>query len=69
MNPLLKTIFREVEKPVIVFAQDVSASMVMGKDSVFNRTEYLNKIKKLTNSLSEKFDVVTYSFGSQFREK
>ena len=69
MNPLLKTIFREVEKPVIVFAQDVSASMVMGKDSVFIRTEYLNKIKKLTNSLSEKFDVVTYSFGSQFREK
>ena len=29
----------------------------------------MNKIKKLTNSLSEKFDVVTYSFGSQFREK
>jgi hypothetical protein len=69
MSPLLKTIFREVEKPVIVIAQDESQSLVMGKDSVFNKTEYPKKIQNLIDALSDKFNVVTYSFGDQFREK
>jgi hypothetical protein len=68
MSPLLKTEFREVEKPVIVIAQDESESLVMGKDSAFNRKEYPAKLEELKKSLEDKFNVVTYSFGDKFRE-
>lgn len=69
MSPLLKTIFREVEKPVIVFAQDESESLEMGKDSAFNRNDYPKKMQSLIDALGDKFNVVTYSFGDKFREK
>ncbi len=68
MSPLLKTIFREVEKPVIVIAQDESESLIMGKDSTFNKTEYPKKLQALKDALGDKFNVVTYSFGDKFRE-
>lgn len=68
MSPLLKTIFREVEKPVIVIAQDESESLVMGKDSSFNKTDYPKKLQALRDALGDKFNVVTYSFGDKFRE-
>ena len=69
MSPLLKTIFREVEKPVIVIAQDESESLVMGKDTTFNKNEYPKKLQSLIDAIGEKFNVVTYSFGDKFREK
>ncbi|CAN5262558.1 hypothetical protein BH09BAC5_BH09BAC5_20300 [soil metagenome] len=68
MNPLLKTIYREVEKPVIVIAQDESESLIMGSDSSFNKKEYPLKIEKFKEALSDKFNVVVYSFGDKFRE-
>ncbi|MEO6241378.1 MAG: hypothetical protein ABIQ40_08625 [Bacteroidia bacterium] len=68
MSPLLKTIFREVEKPVIVIAQDESESLLMGKDSSFNKNDYPKKLQALKDALGDKFNVVTYSFGDKFRE-
>lgn len=68
LSPLLKTVLREVEKPVIVIAQDVSESLVMGKDSVFNRSGFPEKMKALIDALGEKYEVRTYSFGENFRE-
>ncbi len=68
LNPLLKTIFREVEKPVIVIAQDNSESIVIGKDSAFYRNEYKKKLSKLADELSDKFEVRLYSFGDKLRE-
>ncbi len=68
MSPLLKTIFREVEKPVIVIAQDESESILLGKDSFFNKNEYPKKIQALKDALDDKFNVLVYSFGDKFRE-
>ncbi|MBI3510665.1 MAG: hypothetical protein HY064_08370 [Bacteroidetes bacterium] len=69
LSPLLKTIFREVQKPVIVIAQDASGSLLLGKDSAFNKKEFPEKLDALIAALSEKYDVQTYSFGDHFREK
>src|ERR1035438_965870 len=44
LDPLLKNITRTVEKPIIIFAQDNSESIVTGKDSTFYKTEYLKNI-------------------------
>ncbi|HXC05861.1 MAG TPA: hypothetical protein VNZ86_13960 [Bacteroidia bacterium] len=68
LNPLLKTTFREVEKPVIVLAQDNSESIVIGKDSAFYRTEYKKNLAKLEDALSAKFDVRLYTFGESVKE-
>ncbi len=68
LNPLLKTVFRETEKPVIVIAQDNSESIVIGKDSSFYRTEYKKKLAKLAESLSGKYELRYYTFGDQVKE-
>lgn len=65
LGPLLKSETREVEKPVIVLAQDNSSSLLIGKDSAFYRTEYVNQLKALTERLSEKYEVKTYTYGDE----
>lgn len=68
LSPLLKTIFRTVEKPVIVFAQDNSSSIGSQADSLFLRTAYREKINEIKTRLSDKFEVKSYVFGTQTRE-
>ncbi|MFI5151143.1 MAG: hypothetical protein ACHQRM_15530 [Bacteroidia bacterium] len=68
LNPLLKTTFREVEKPVVVIAQDNSESILIGKDSAFYRSEYKKNLSKLTEALSARFDVRLYTFGEKLTE-
>jgi hypothetical protein len=68
LSPLIKTIFKTVEKPVIVIAQDNSNSIGNQADSAFLKNQYQEKIKALTNQLSNKFEVKTYLFGDQLKE-
>jgi len=68
LSPLVKTIFRTVEKPVIVIAQDNSTSIGLQADSTFLKNEYSEKIKSLTEKLSNKYEVKTYLFGEKVNE-
>ncbi|HLG02383.1 MAG TPA: hypothetical protein VI731_02230, partial [Bacteroidia bacterium] len=68
LSPLLETVFRDVHKPVIVVAQDVSESLLMGKDSAFNRHQYSEKLQLLVDGLEDKYEVFVYSFGDHFRQ-
>lgn len=63
LSPLIKTITNQVEKPLIVIAQDNSSSVVMGKDSSFYKNEYKQKLKNLSDALSKDYEVRYYSFG------
>lgn len=63
LGPLIKTLLREVEKPVIVIAQDNSESVLIGKDSAYYRTVYKENMAGLIDGLGKKFEVKTYSFG------
>lgn len=65
LKPLIKTIKREVEKPVIVIAQDNSQSLVVGKDSAYYKNEYLKQLQALTNEFGSDYEIHTYSFGSK----
>lgn len=65
LSPLLKTEKREVEKPVIVIAQDNSESIILDKDSAFYRNEYRQKLEALSEALSDKYEVKKYSFGDR----
>lgn len=68
LSPLIKTIKRTVEKPVVVIAQDNSESLVAGKDSAFYKKEYKEKLQKLINELEDKYEVRTFSFADKIQE-
>lgn len=63
LGPLIKSITREVEKPVIVLAQDNSESLLIGKDSTFYQGEYLQQLQRLKEELSDRYEVQTYTYG------
>ncbi|MBL7884965.1 MAG: hypothetical protein JNL69_12910 [Bacteroidia bacterium] len=68
LNPLLKTTFREVEKPIIIFAQDNSESIIAGSDSLFYKKQYKEKVNTLLEKLKGKYDVKSYSFADNIKE-
>lgn len=68
LSPLLKTVNRSTEKPVVIIAQDNSESLVVTKDSNFYKKEYKQNLQKLIEILSEKYDVRTYSFADKIKE-
>jgi hypothetical protein len=68
LSPLLKTVERSVEKPVIIIAQDNSESLIAGKDSSFYKKEYKEKLSELISGLSDKYEVRTYSFADKVKE-
>ncbi len=68
LSPLLRSVSREVEKPVIVIAQDNSRSIVLNKDSLFYRKDYPALLKGFAEDLADKYEVRTYSFGSEMKQ-
>ena len=68
LSPLLKLISSQVEKPVIIIAQDNSHSILNYADSSFYKSEYLNHLNTLAEQLKKKYDVKMYVFGEKTRE-
>jgi hypothetical protein len=69
LEPMLKFVRQEVEKPVIVIGIDNSESMVMTKDSTQTQTLLTEGIAQLREQLGDRFDVRTYTFGDRVREE
>lgn len=65
LSPLLETVNRKLEKPIIVFAQDVSESIVIGKDSSAYRNAYLKNLKNFREQLNDKYETYFYSFSDK----
>ncbi len=68
LKPWIKSIDREVEKPVIVIAQDDSQSLVIGRDSTFYKGKYREDLQALVTQLQENYEVSTYRFGSSVHD-
>ncbi|MEO5570251.1 MAG: hypothetical protein ABIT08_14145 [Bacteroidia bacterium] len=69
LSPLIRTIFREVEKPVIIIAQDNSQSILTGTDSASFKKSYSESLNKITDELKKNYDVRTFSFGEKVQDK
>jgi len=65
LSPMMKTIVRTTEKPVVVLAVDNSGSMILGRDSIFVVNELQKKMDDLSARLGDDFDLVKYTFGEQ----
>ncbi len=69
LSPMVRSITREVEKPVIIIAQDNSASVINNRDSADFKTKYSADLQKLINELGTNYEVRTYSFGDKVNDQ
>lgn len=67
-KPKLLNEIKQVEKPIIVFLQDASTSILNYPDSTYYASEFKTIIGDNNKILSEKFDVYTYHFSDEINE-
>lgn len=65
--PFVKQTEKIAEKPLVIFAQDNSASLTVSKPADFNLAAYSAKIKALQSRLGTAYEVRSFTFGSQLR--
>ncbi|MFN4234288.1 MAG: hypothetical protein ACK4IK_05725 [Bacteroidia bacterium] len=69
LNPLLKSWTKTVEKPILIIAQDNSASILSNGDSAYYLNQYKIDLENFKNNLSDKFEIKQLLFGSNVREE
>ena len=67
LQPFIKKISTQSQKPILFFAQDVSASVKKATDSL-SLASYLEAVEKTTSSLEKKYEVKVLSLGDKLRE-
>ena len=65
LSPIVKTLQKIVQNPVIIVAWDNSASMKANPDSLLVEKNISELRSKLRNNLSSKFTIAEYSFGEE----
>jgi len=63
LGPMVKLLNYQTKKPVIIFAQDNSRSMVLSNDSLFVRQKLKGEIERTLQKLQENYDIKTIQFG------
>jgi hypothetical protein len=65
LSPLLNNRGLNYEKPIILFAQDNSKSILLNANKAFYEKEYIEQSKEFINELSSKYDVKTFSIAEE----
>lgn len=68
INPYVRYRSSVVEQPLVVLAHDNSASVVLGKDSTFFKTDYQDRFNAFREALGRDFQVHEYLFGQEVRD-
>ena len=63
VRPLIKTIERDIEAPIILIAQDNSESIAQTADSAFYTSTWKQNLEQLATKLESQYQVVRYTFG------
>ncbi len=67
-SPLIKRNVKNVDKPIIVVAQDNSTSIKSTQDSVYYKGKYQEEYNRLIEDLSDDYEVETYGFGEKLQK-
>lgn len=67
-NPYIRQKVTSVEQSVLVLAHDNSASIALGKDSAYFKTEYLSQLEQFKSELADAYQVDSYEFGQEIRD-
>ncbi len=68
LSPVIRSIFKKVEKPVVIIAADNSQSVLLNKDSSFHKNQLPAEIENVRSRLAEKYDVRFYTFGNEVKD-
>ncbi len=68
LSPLLNSIRRTIEKPIILVAQDNSESIVLNNDSIFYKNKYSESVNSFVEALETDYDIRRYSFSENIDE-
>jgi len=68
LNPLIKRVTKEVEKPIILVGIDNSASLQIGNKAAFYQGKFKEDLQQLLNKLEKEYAVETYLLGDSLRE-
>ena len=68
LGPMIRTIIREVEKPIVVLALDESQSIINSRDSSKLKEYYKTAFESLKDGLKNEYEVRSYAFGDHVRE-
>ncbi|MXV52740.1 hypothetical protein GS399_17340 [Pedobacter sp. HMF7647] len=66
--PPLKLTEKTVEKPLVLIAQDNSASLQISQAANFNKKDYETALRNIKSELGSEYDVEEVNFGSAIRE-
>jgi len=67
LSPLVKQKVTNKEKPIIIVGQDNSSSIMLCKDSLHYKNQYLPHLRQTIDELSNNYDVHTYLYGETTR--
>ncbi|MEJ7780720.1 MAG: hypothetical protein WKF68_14145 [Daejeonella sp.] len=65
--PLVRNVNTTVEKPLIIIAQDNSASVLISKTKDFDERSYVSNLKQLEATLKKDYDVRSFNFGANVK--
>lgn len=65
LAPMLRYFSTTLEKPIIVFAQDNSRSVLINKDSVYYKSQFVKEVERLKEKLSQRYELAAYTFGAK----
>ena len=68
LNPLLKRVTKEVEKPVILLGIDNSASLTIGNKASFYQGKFKEDLQGLIDKLQETYEVESYLIGDSLHQ-
>ncbi|MCF8331248.1 MAG: hypothetical protein K9H84_02250 [Bacteroidales bacterium] len=63
LSPLIKRQSHQTEKPIIIFSQDFSSSILMNDDSTYYKTAYKQKVDSVLDILEKDYQVERLGFG------
>ena len=66
LSPFIKSILTDTQKPIVIFAQDVSSSIADHMEET-KLDAYLNDVTEMFSDLKRDYDLRTYAFGSEVR--
>ncbi|MCL2132665.1 MAG: hypothetical protein FWH36_09520 [Lentimicrobiaceae bacterium] len=68
LNPIVKHIAKEVEKPIVLVGIDNSASLEIGEKSAYYKGGFQNELQNLLKNLAKDYTVEPYLLGDSLRE-
>lgn len=68
LSPLIKSKLKQVEKPILVIAQDNSESLLQQHDSLFLKKQLPAALDKFSEQLLDKFDIHYFTYGQSVSE-